>query len=263
MSRRETTRHDDDLRLILLLVLMGRGGSGKTFLLRWIYGRALAARRYLLVADGDRTNRTLSLFLNDVRSPPSSDDFAVTAWFRTILHEMIFSGSNVILDLGGGDLLLRTWAIKDGLQRMIETQGVTPVGLHLIGPEIESLSVLATMEDPAWSGSPGTALFAPGRTVLILNEALVPNGHDPDEVFGPIRQHSVFKAALRRGAVAVTMPALLPALDVNRRHLSFAGAVAGQTAAGLPPLGIFDRQRVAMWLVAMEEAFAPVAEWLP
>ncbi|MGI4796763.1 MAG: zeta toxin family protein [Janthinobacterium lividum] len=263
MSRRETTQHDDDLRLILLLVLMGRGGAGKTFLLRWICERAIMAKRPLVIADGDRTNRTLPLFLDGVRSPTSSDNPVVTAWFEKIFQEMILKKLNVILDLGGGDLLLREWAIKFELQRLLEAQGVTPVGLHLIGPEIESLSVLAAMEDPAWSGSPGTALFAPGRTVLVLNEALVPNGQDPHEVFEPIRRHSVFKAALRRGAVAVAMPALLPALDVNRRHLSFAGAVAGQTAAGLSPLGIFDRQRVAMWLVAMEKAFAPVGEWLP
>ncbi len=47
------------------------------------------------------------------------------------------------------------------------------------------------------------------------------------------------------------------------RHLSFANAAAGQTRERLPPLGIFDRHRVARWLEAMEKAFAPVTAWLP
>jgi len=28
-------------------------------------------------------------------------------------------------------------------------------------------------------------------------------------------------------------------------------------------LGVFDRQRTALWLAAMEKAFEPVAAWLP
>jgi hypothetical protein len=59
------------------------------------------------------------------------------------------------------------------------------------------------------------------------------------------------------------MPRLGPALAINARHLSFADAAAGNTKAGLPPLNIFDRQRVLLWLDAMEAAFAPVTEWLP
>jgi hypothetical protein len=45
--------------------------------------------------------------------------------------------------------------------------------------------------------------------------------------------------------------------------ISFIAAAGGQTSDGLPPLGIFDRQRVLIWLKAMEAAFAPIAEWLP
>jgi len=247
----------------LFIVLAGRGGTGKSLLVRWICERAFAAGRAVVIADGDRTNRALPLFFEDVQAPPSADDRVVRRWLETIVEQMITGRFHVVVDLGGGDMVLKQLAVELDLQGLLEAQGVTSVILHLIGPEVESLGYLASVEaiDPA--NPSGRPLFAPERTALILNEGLIPEGLDPVEVFAPIREHKVFKAALRRNAQPILMPQLKPAYEVNRRHISFADAAAGQSKEGLPPLGITDRQRVRMWLKAMDRAFAPIAEWLP
>ena len=244
------------LALALFVVLAGRGGAGKTLLLRWIVERAIAAGRLLVIADGDRTNRSLPLFLDGVLAPKNADDATVLSWLEAIITQMIAERFNVVLDLGGGDLMLKKMALELKLQALLEASGLTPVLLHLLTPERECLAYLDALED--------NGLFAPERTALILNEGLVPLGHANDEtVFAAVREHKIFKAAIRRGAVPIVMPQLKPAFEINAQHLSFADAAAGKSKEGLPPLGVFDRQRTALWLVAMEKAFEPIAAWLP
>lgn len=247
---------EEALRLALFVVMAGRGGAGKTLLLRWICERALTAGRAVVIADGDRTNRSLPLFLDGVLAPPGANDPIVWRWLEAIVETMVTERFNLVLDLGGGDLVLKQMAIELALQSLLESHGIAPVILHLLIPEVEGLAYLASLEE--------NGLFAPQRTALILNEGLVPHGYDSDEaVFAPVREHRVFKAAIRRGAVPIVMPRLGPALAINARHLSFADAAAGKTKEGLPSLNIFDRQRVLLWLKAMETAFAPITAWLP
>lgn len=246
--------------LLLFVVLAGRGGTGKTFLLRWICERLFAASRSVVIADGDRTNRTLPLFFQDVQTPRSADDRVVRRWLEDIIEQMVAQKFSVIVDLGGGDMVLKQLATELDLQAMLVQHGVTPVILHLVGPDVESLGYLASLQA---AGPSGTPLFAPERTALILNDGLVPEGVDAAEAFEAIRQHKVVKTAVSRQAEIIAMPQLKTAYEVNRRHLSFAKAAAGETKDGLPPLGITDRTRVTMWLRAMEKAFAPIVEWLP
>jgi len=244
------------LGLALFVFLAGRGGTGKTLLLRWIVERALAAGRELFIADGDRTNRSLPLFLEDVSAPPGASDQIVWRWLEKIITNMVAKRFNLVLDLGGGDLVLKRMALELALQSLLETNGIAPVVLHLLSPEVESLAYLASLED--------NGLFAPERTALILNEGLVPLGHDDDEaVFAPVREHEVFKAAIRRGAVPIVMPRLRPAFEINARHLSFANAAAGLAKEGQKPLSIFERQYAVLWLATMEKAFEPITGWLP
>jgi hypothetical protein len=242
--------------LALFLVMAGRGGTGKTFLLRWICERALNAGRSVVIADGDRTNRSLPRFLDGVLTPPSANDPVVLGWLEAIIGKQVEEHFNVIVDLGGGDLVLKRMALELALQAFLQRHGITPAILHMLNPEVESLSYLTSLEEKG--------LFAPERTALILNEGLVAADNDDDErVFDRVKEHPVFKAAIRRGAIQIVMPRLVPAMDINARHLSFADAAAGKTKEGLPPLNIFRRERVAIWLRAMETAFAPIAEWLP
>jgi hypothetical protein len=245
------------------LFLSGRGGTGKSLLLRWMAERAFAAGRTLVIADGDRTNRALPKYFDGVLFPESVDDGAVAHWLETVLEQMVIDRFTLVVDLGGGDQVLKRLAHELALQSLLEENGITPVLLHLIGPEIESLGPLSTLEKPN-PADQSVPLFAPPCTALILNAGLIPNaGTNPAEVFTPIREHRVFQDAIQRGARALSMPRLWPALEINRRELSFASAVAGQAGKGPAPLGLGDRQRVKLWLRAMDQDFASIAEWLP
>ena len=69
-------------------------------------------------------------------------------------------------------------------------------------------------------------------------------------------RHSVFRAALDRGAVPLWMPYLnrdvARLLELRRLALAAAGE-----------LGPFNGAAVRLWLRAMEAEFAPVRSWLP
>lgn len=242
-----------------MTLLTGRGGTGKTMIVRKVCETIFSNGGAIVIADGDRTNRSLPHYFEGVLSPPSSDHGAVKRWLEDIIERMIVEGFDVIVDLGGGDMVLKDLASEIDLCSMLAENGIDVLALHVIGPEIEHLAYLASVEAP---GSLGTPLFAPERTALILNEALVSSNDDPSEVFKPIREHRVFRAALARGARAISMPRLGPAYEVNRRHLLFAAAAAGATSGDLPPLTFLDRQRVIMWTRAMDAAFADIAEWI-
>lgn len=245
------------------IFLVGRGGSGKTLLLRWIAERAFAAGREFAIADGDRTNRSLPHYFENVMSPAATDERAVARWLEGLLESMVATRSTLLVDLGGGDQVLKLLSVELDLQSFLEDHGVALVLLHLIGPEIETLGYLSVLgkPHPAWPDRP---LFAPARSALVLNERLIddPNA-DPAEAFQPIRDHDAFRTALTRDAATIVMPRLAPALEINRRHLSFADAANGKTKPGYPPLGLGDRQRVKLWQRAMQAAFEPIAEWLP
>jgi hypothetical protein len=164
-------------------------------------------------------------------------------------------GISLLVDLGGGDTTLRRLVAQlPDLAALFEAQGFAVVVFYTVGPQEEDLSPLATLEGIG---------FAPTAAAIVLNEAMVEIGDSRDVAFGRIYRHSVFRAAVGRGAVPVWMPKLIPAQQVEVRRLNFRDAVAGKTGRGTAPLGPFDRTRVAMWLRTMEANFAGVKTWLP
>src|ERR1700680_1102801 len=93
-----------------LFVPLGRGSRGKTFVLRWMIERAQAAGRDVVVADLDRTNRTLSEFFEGVVSPPSADDRDALEFLSMLLERQIEERFSLAIDFGGGDLILKRMA---------------------------------------------------------------------------------------------------------------------------------------------------------
>ncbi len=237
------------------VTLLGRGARGKTWVARWGVGRAHDHGRAVVVADADRTNATLSAFFTDVLTPPSADDADVHDWFAQLCEQQIESRFTLLLDLGGGDLILKRIAREIGLVAFLAAYGIQPVAIHVIGPDRDDLAYLRDVEQGG--------LFAPEATILVLNEALVPANRSVKTAFQPVLDHPIFRAALERGAKPVWMPRLAPAHEVDERRLTFEAAVAGHTKNGLPPIGPFNRQLITRWLRAMEQNFAPVADWLP
>ena len=240
----------------LFVVPLGRGARGKTWWVRWAVGRALARGREAVIADADRTNAILSAYFDGVLTPPSADEADMRDWFAALVERQIADRFTALVDLGGGDLLLKQLAREIGLVPFLERHGVRPVALHLIGPDRDDLAYLHDVEQDG--------LFAPAATILVLNEALVPARRAIKTAFqATILEHPTFLATLKRGAKVVWMPRLEPAHEIDARRLTFTAAEENQVKPGQASIGPWNRQLVHNWLRDMETNFAPVAQWLP
>lgn len=238
-----------------LVVPLGRGSRGKTFLARWIIERANSSGRGVVVADIDRTNATLSEYFEGVVNPPSADDRDVIDFLSSFFEQQIEKRFSGVIDFGGGDLVLKRMAREVNLVEFLAQYKVDPVAVHLIGPDRDDLAYLHSVEQGE--------IFAPSSTILVLNEALCPPHRTPLAYFeSTIRNDPILVRAVQRGARLVRMPALEPAGELDRRRLSFAAAERGDDG-GSHGIGPWKRQQIATWRRAMEAAFAPVSDWLP
>ena len=235
---------------------IGRGKTGKTTGIRWSAEAAIRAGTALLMADMDPTNDTFSQYVDNVARPPEASDPALSLkWLDKLLQHALQHGLSLLVDLGGGDTTLRRLVTQlPDLVEMFEAQGFAIVLFYTVGPQEEDLSPLATMEGLG---------FKPTATAIVLNEAMAEVGDPPLNAFARILRHSAFLAAVKRGAVPIWMPRLLPAQQVEIRRLHFRDAAAGEVGQGTTPLGPFDRSRVLNWLQAMEANFAGIKTWLP
>ena len=240
----------------LCVIPLGRGTRGKTWWVRWAVGRALVHGREVVIADADRTNATLSAFFDRVVTPPSADEADMRDWFAAFIERQIADRFTTLIDLGGGDLILKQLAREIGLVGFLERYGICPVAVHLLGPDRDDLAYLHDVEQDG--------LFAPAATILVLNEALVPRGRSDKAAFqSTILEHPTFLKALDRGAKVIWMPRLAVAHEVDSRRLTFTAAEENQVKPGQTPIGPWNRQLIQNWLADMEGNFAPVAHWLP
>jgi hypothetical protein len=230
-----------------LVVTHGRGGTGKSVFVRVLLERAQEGGRYPAVADADRTNATLSAFFKDVIRPDHPDDQTVHDWLDDLINQMAEDHKTVILDMGGGDQVFKRFAKELELAKLLESADVIPVAAHLIGPDIDDLAYLQDVEQ--------TGAFCPEATILVLNEGLIRDARPRDVAFGGVREHAIYRAALKRGAKEIWFPKLACMQEVNARRLLFAAAETS--------LGLTNRQRVAIWRRAVAKELAPVADWLP
>jgi hypothetical protein len=248
-----TTQTVTDLRGKPKVVMaIGRGQTGKTTLLRWMCERALARDEQLVLATLDPINRELTKFFPDAMSPGAEDP---RFWLDQFLMAIMEAKRSAAVDFGGGDTSLARLAVEvPDLQPMIESAGLEPVAFHLLTPDSEDVTSLAAVEQ---------AGFQPTATALVLNIGRSSLWRDPRNEFANIRRHSVYRAAVARGAVEIWMPTLYSAKAIKDRRISFQQALTGQGPGEGMVLGLFDRSRTRHWLAAMEEAFAPIASWLP
>ena len=240
-----------------LLMAIGAGNVGKTTLLRFIGETAMQRGGDLSLAAVDPENRSLADYFETVEMPPSYEPGAVARWLELFFNEVMSSRATVAIDFGGGDTSLgRVIADTPDLLSILADAGVTPVVLYVVGPRIDDLSPLATLE---------RAGFQPEATAIVLNEGLADPTMERERAFGAVLGHSVMQAVLARGAVQLWMPRLLPANEIEVRRIPFAHARDGKAPEGreVVPLGPFDRARVRHWLEAMARELQPIASWIP
>jgi hypothetical protein len=231
-----------------LLFAIGSGKTGKSTLLRWIAERATEREGTVLATLAP--NRTLKHYFPETVHPDGNSTSSGASFLEMFLDVTAENGMNAVLDFPGDDTAL-LHLLDQGLDPvgMLEQAGVEVVVLYTLSPRVEDLTAMAQL---AAKG------FSPKATALVMNKGVTADPTMPPEPeFDQVMDHSAYRAAVERGAVPVWMPRLYSAKAVEDRRLLF-----GQARDGVD-LGPSDRSRTHHWLRAMEDAFAPVASWLP
>jgi hypothetical protein len=240
-----------------IILLAGRGKTGKTTAIRWMAELALSNDRPLLMGDLDPTNASFSTYFQGVHRPADVDSPAIMLkWLEQFLSHTIRHRQTAVVDLGGGDTTLRRLVDElPDLVQMAADEGSALAMFYHVGPQVDDLSPIATMEERG---------FQPEATAIVMNEAGIDPGLTREQAFARIHKHRVFRTAVERGAVPVWMPRLLVADAIEARRLHFLPTRDGATGPdGKPALGAFDRARLRSWLAAMDEQFAGVRTWFP
>ncbi|HME19917.1 MAG TPA: hypothetical protein VKI44_00870 [Acetobacteraceae bacterium] len=239
-----------------VLMAIGAGGTGKTMLLRYFTDELLARDSDARLAAIDPEKRELKSYFQGVLEPPGYDPDTVLTWLRGFLSFLTDHRGSALVDIGGGDTALpRLVGELPTLAADMEAAGVHPVAIYPMTPRVSDLSPLATLE---------RAGFQPKATAIVLNEGRMPTA-DRDAWFGQHRHHSVYRAAMSRGAVELWMPRLSEWKKVEDRQFRFTHARDGIVSEGRKavPLGLLDRAGVRTWMGRMQTAFAPISSWIP
>jgi hypothetical protein len=238
-----------------IVAAYGRGTTGKSTCLRWL-GERVLAKKPIVIGDCDRNNQTLSAFFGAaVERPAHPDDDSVVEWLSRAIDNVAETRMSLLLDMGGGDLVLPRYASAMELTSFLEGQNIRPVAMHFVGPSIDDLATLYEIER--------TGAFCPKATIIVLNAGLIRDTRSPEAAFATVRDHPTVLAAETRGAKVVVMPKLACMHEIDSRRLYFADAQDGRVKPGQKPLGPTTRQMVALWRRAMDEAFRSVEDWLP
>jgi hypothetical protein len=242
-------------------MLIGGNNSGKSTWARWAAGRTFEAGHTVTLAALDKNQRALATFFNSVDQPESRDVLEVAGWATEFLTFVADNKLSAIADFGGGGEEYIHSVLDDGptLVDDLVVSGVGIIAAHFLTPRPDDLQVLAALDARG---------FKPKATVLVLNEAHVERGANADEAFSRVLGHSVFKAAVARGAHVVRMPRLFPqslALEIASKRLQFSHARDGTVPDGstVTPIRGLDRSRVRRWLDDMETAHDAVKGGLP
>ena len=238
----------------------GRGGTGKTTLARLHAEWAIQQETDFRILDLDRTNATFSAFFPEhTDRPPSADDNDVMNFLQKAIDEQTARRHHLIVDFGGGDLILKALARRVRLVRFFESYNIRPVMVHHFGADPDYLAFMKYFEDGE--------LLAPEATILVLNAHVKPQRLSVTAAFEQtIEPHEIFRAAISRGAKLVAMPDLPCAHQIDRYRLMFYEAYAGRDNVSNcrpPALSPFDRAELGMWLEDLEAQFSKFSDWLP
>jgi hypothetical protein len=229
----------------------GRGKTGKTTLLRWFAEMSAQRNGNVILADIDPSNASFSKYFSDVARPETDNPAGVARWLQQLIEHCIDQHISAIVDLGGGDTTLRTLASEmPSLATQIESSGLVPVMLYMLGTQPEDLTPARTLSARG---------FTSRAQALILNEYAIEAGSTRGEAFDRITNLPTF-LDMAKSSVRVWMPRLFPAEAIEARECRFLDARDGKVT---PPLGLFDAARLKAWLEAMNRRFAGVASWIP
>lgn len=235
----------------------GRGKTGKSVLIRTLVELSAERGGVPIIGDIDRTNQSLSAFPHlspNIRRPSHADDIVITDWLTEQVNEQIDgAGNTLILDCGGGDQVGKFWVRDLELVPFLESHGVRPVVIHMLGGDADDLGYMRDLEN--------VSKFQPKDTVIVLNEGVI-HGRSPAAAFAPLVEHAIFRAVVDRGARVMRLPRLGCMVDIDRLRVSFKDAATGAVVDGKARLGPIQRQMIALWMRDVSETLAPIVPWI-
>ena len=228
-----------------LYLPLGRQRTGKTVLSRVLI-EALDHPYRLRVIDADPNNQSLSQARPDSEVPPYVDGDERREWIEQCIDRLVSGATgdedrhDVIMDLGGNDLLLKRLGAEVALADMLESFGVQPVAIHMLGTDDADLSYLRDVED--------NGLFCPKATILVLNRGLVSPSRDHVAAFKPVMDSDIVRRTVARGARVVVMPALDKVLMERTEKLKLTSFRAALLPENIKTVGLLNATRVKLWL---------------
>jgi hypothetical protein len=245
-----------------LVIRMGRGRTGGTTILDVIIQWARVAGRKVVVADGDLRNSTLSSLYppeseGGAMKPHSDDLVDMKDLFTSALGKAVEERASLVVDFGGGDRVMLEYGREVSLVAMAEGLGMRPVALYVTGPERDDFEHILSL----WNSN----VFRPDRSLLVLNEHLVPSGRSPQGAFRDVLGRPEIERMADEGLRVVVMPRLPSMSQVREAGLSLIDAMQGKPGNKGVPLDPVRAFMVKAWFRSLETAFAQVEalEWLP
>lgn len=242
----------------IITIALGRQRVGKTALLNAMaqYYRERGCPVHVWNADQQNRSHSLSTFFQDAKTVPLGGMGDGKAWIEARFEELVQTGCDAILDVGGGATSFARLAAEVPLLEATEASGMLVVVMFVTGPDRADLDYLEQFAD---IGS------LPKATAIVMNEGLISSERSAGFVYEAVLQHKAVEAVLCTGGTAVTFPALACMSRVADLGVGFVDAMNGGTSNGEQPLGMFDRMRVNRWWSQEIPAFFQKLpqEWLP
>jgi hypothetical protein len=241
---------------------ISRGRTGGTTISDMLIQMGRAEGRKIIIVDGDLRNSTLSGLYppgteDGAMRPPSDDLVDMKELCTTALAKAVGTQSSMVVDLGGGDRLLQEYGREMALVELCEGMGMAPLALYASGPEMDDFEHILSI----WRSE----VFRPQRSILFLNEHLVPHGRSPAGAFTAIMERPELKEMIRDGLKVIVLPRLPSMVQVREAGLSLIDAMDGKPGKQALPLDPVRQFLVKQWLTKIREAFVAkdILEWLP
>lgn len=229
-----------------LVVIMGKGGVGKSLLSRMLMYYAQQENLPIVAFDADASNASLARFYPEATVVDVDGDLPTTHWYEmNVVPPLLEPGKRlVLLDLGAGsERLFLRWCVENRAPEVLQEQGTELILWHVMDPTLDAVSPFLD----AVNSLPKV------RQVVWFNHGLAKGLDvvDPDKAFAAIRREPEFVEAIV-GRQQRTIPNLQASREIDVRDLPFDLAASGTES----PLHLFERIRVYHWLQAMSAEIA-------
>ncbi len=222
-----------------ILAAIGRQRVGKTSFENALAQVVKEKGGNVEVVNADTLNRShsISTFHPGATTAPNASMAEQALWMERTLTRVMGEGRDAIVDVGGGHIALHQVIEETPLVDLMEDAGISLVVAYVLGPDAADIDYLDMLMNES--------RFHPRRSLIVLNEGLVPQGHNPITSFATTREHPVVVQAVERGGHIVSFPALKPMVEVTKRGLPYRTLLNSfDKDRSITP---FDMHRIRRW----------------